>query len=477
MSSLLPILLNSPVEKHTQAEYNQAVAQYLKELAEIPRVEWARSLEKTDLLDQLDASANSIAYLYTLHKSLALVNGSVPQAQHLLPYFTTFFTTCDPTQVAYVSEKYREVYHWTASALAAAGITDVAFMGQALQRTADLSQFSTCHLTYLKLCLQSQRPSLACLILDQDIYSFATSRKQAEDDASVTASSSDEYNLTRLASVDNVLEYYLLGAGVYIGLSRWPRARLFLEFVILHPSINNAASAYQVEAYKRWVMIGLLMCGSSLLYLRTVNQAVMRNIKAVSKPYDVLADTFKSRDWRKLQAEVDTGTRIWQEDGNARLVQAVAEAILPQCISDMRRVYNSVTLSTIAQRLRVDEQQAATLVEHLIQRGQLLASLTSLDNNPSSSPSALRFAKEGADIPASYAQHAAEQSARIDKLVQAIADADRRLQLTKEHLDLARRGKRQQAENDPADQMDLEWSPPGMPTRGLIDDGDEDIMA
>ena len=55
--------------------------------------------------------------------------------------------------------------------------------------------------------------------------------------------------------------YFLYGGMIYLGLKDWTRALLFLEIVIIAPT-SNAASMIQVEAYKKWVLVGLLLKGT-----------------------------------------------------------------------------------------------------------------------------------------------------------------------------------------------------------------------
>jgi hypothetical protein len=52
-----------------------------------------------------------------------------------------------------------------------------------------------------------------------------------------------------------------------MGLKRWERALEFLTFVIAAPTIGPA-STIQVEAYKKWVLIGLLYYGGVSLHFR-----------------------------------------------------------------------------------------------------------------------------------------------------------------------------------------------------------------
>lgn len=52
---------------------------------------------------------------------------------------------------------------------------------------------------------------------------------------------------------------------IYMALKDWERALFFLEVVIAAPGISSrdggGASKIQVEAYKKWVLIGLIHQG------------------------------------------------------------------------------------------------------------------------------------------------------------------------------------------------------------------------
>ncbi len=47
---------------------------------------------------------------------------------------------------------------------------------------------------------------------------------------------------------------------LYMGSKKWERAQLFLELVLVSPAINTA-SMIQVEAYKKWILVNLLLKG------------------------------------------------------------------------------------------------------------------------------------------------------------------------------------------------------------------------
>lgn len=56
------------------------------------------------------------------------------------------------------------------------------------------------------------------------------------------------------------LIYFLYGAMIFMALKKWKRALLFLEVVIMSP-VAYSVSKIQVDAYKKWVLVGLLYKG------------------------------------------------------------------------------------------------------------------------------------------------------------------------------------------------------------------------
>ena len=114
-------------------------------------------------------------------------------------------------------------------------------------------------------------------MLDKDISFFPlNSEKQAE--AAINAlspylcsnhdSSSNYINPAsgisdRLIYQDH-LQYFLYGGMIYMALKDWERALFFLEVVIGVPVARDSgggASKIQLEAYKKWVLVGLLQKG------------------------------------------------------------------------------------------------------------------------------------------------------------------------------------------------------------------------
>jgi len=122
---------------------------------------------------------------------------------------------------------------------------------------------------------------------------------------------------------------------VYMALKEWRKALHFLGVVISMPTVGSI-SMVMVEAYKKWVLVGLLANGkvsrklsSFRVFLLSVYLVltfpfcqlcsppnvtaphVVKLYHSLAKPYVSLAQTFERGDMKKLVAEVDTARGIW----------------------------------------------------------------------------------------------------------------------------------------------------------------------
>ena len=132
------------------------------------------------------------------------------------------------------------------------------------------SCFTSTHLLFARLCLQAKAFREALPVLDCDIYHFPSALEKSslvhlcplpssDHDSSAGYITTSSGLSDRLYYQDH-LTYFLYGAMLYLAMKEWNRALLFLEIVIMSPS-NSTASMIQVEAYKKWVLVGLLLKG------------------------------------------------------------------------------------------------------------------------------------------------------------------------------------------------------------------------
>ncbi|TKA30477.1 hypothetical protein B0A50_02705 [Salinomyces thailandicus] len=482
MADVVATLLSFPPENASTLspkEYDKVIDGYLKKLVKLPSSVWTKPVGKQNVLDLLNPAVNSIPYLAALTEQTRAVGRDTKKRQELLERAVIFCTSFDPVQVRYDGEQWTEVMNWTLAALVAGDVPTVSPVTTAMLRLDPTAgTFTTLHLSLLRYSFEAGVPSQTLPILDKDIYAFPSSptKNVPEELYSEQHELSNAFITTKSGygpklQPEYVLEYYLLGAHVYIGLRDYDRARLFLEHNILHPSPHNATSALQVDAYKKWLLIGLLSEGRTWPLPRTHNTSVMKSIRSLAKAYDTLAEDFEKREFRKMAAEMEVGAQVWLDDGNMRLVKEVGDALLKYRVVDLQKTYAALPVSRVANFLGFAADTTAHMLAEMIRSGNLQASIS---QSAAPGDAILRFHPTSTILESDIDLEA--QTRRIQDLTTFVRDADRRLQLTKEYVDVQRRAKRAGPENDMADQMDLTWDQP-LPELAGVEDGDEDIMA
>lgn len=490
MSDAVSVLLSFPPEDAASLppkKYDTAIKKYIDHLDKLPANTYTKQHEKKGIFEFLDPSVNSIAYLYALVSHIEAANKDSKRLEVLVHQALVFFTVFDPIQARYVGEYWRSLWEWTRDSLRGQ-TTDFSPLAIGLLRLDPTAgTFTLMHLQLVRACLEAGVPSQALSILNKNIYAIPSEINKAVPDELLSEDVELSNGFITIKSgftpklkSELLLEYYLLGAMVYIGQRDWNRARLFLELIMLTPSLQHAASVFQIEAYKKWQIVGLLEEGRRYPLLRTQDAAVMKTLQVMSRAYEALVNAFEARDFRRYQAEMETGLDIWTEDGNLRLVKEAADALLRYRVIDLQKTYAALPTSRVASHLGFSSEETLHILTEMIRANHLNASIT-----PSSSGDAvLRFHHTSPTSSSTIAQDVAlsAQTRRIEDLVAFVRDADRRLQLTKEYAEWARRQKRSGPDADMADQMDLTWSEAAPPMMGVVgegegDEGDEDIMA
>ena len=263
-----------------------------------------------------------------------------PPGGHLWQKMLVFMERFDPVQVRYLGHDWRRLIETVARAaeLSSNRLIAIPPIRTAILRLDPSSScFTSTHLLFVRFCLHAKAFQAALPILDHDIYHFPahpdkkshSSLPCAHHEISSTFITVGS-GLSEKLNYHDHLSYFLYGAMLYLGLKLWERALLFLEIVIMSPT-GNTASMIQVEAYKKWVLVGLLLKGKvscdvpifhimerSLTELqplgmpRTTNSQTSKYLRAIAKPYDAFAEAFKEGNGEKLHAEYKVAQTIWQ---------------------------------------------------------------------------------------------------------------------------------------------------------------------
>ena len=329
------------------------------------------------------------------------------------------------------------------------------------------------------LALESRAFVLAPLVLDNFILYFPGTLNQPKHkylcDMSLAPNVyiTPQTNLTAKIKTSEVLEYFLFSGMIYIGLQNWERARECLENAITYPLRGDApVSKIMVEAYKKWVLVGVLLEGKLLPLPRWTSGIAAKQYHILGKAYDVLAQLFESATASRLKAEADAGARVWGNDYNTGLVVTVLAAYQKFQIKNLGKVYTKISIPEVHNQTQSAEtgnklpnaQAVDVLVRSMIGTNQLRASLSN------SSPPILTFASTGPVLSEVEMQRElAQATQRITTLTNEIKKTDRVLTHDKEFIKYYQKYLKNKEAGDKAGNTDIvmDWK----------DEEDEDLMA
>jgi len=341
------------------------------------------------------------------------------------------------------------------------------------------STLTSTHLSFVRLCLQGEAFQEALLVLERTIYHIpaAVDKQTAARSTRYLCSGIEssavylnpDYGLTQKLSSRDYLEYHLYGAMIYMGLKQWESAMSFLEIVLLAPS-STTTSVIMVEAYKKWVLVGLLLNGKAPSLPKGANKNVMRNIHALAKPYDCLVEAFTSGRLARLKGEVEEGQSFWLTDCNFGLVVQVYDAFRKFSVLRLANIYAALPLTEVARRTSPEPSdlvETASYITMLIVSGDLNATLTQ-PQDPTV-PATLRFLSSSSEprTEADLHHHLQMQKAELESILKHLQDSDHRLEISKDYIEKLRSMKKQKEQEAKA----------GSSGGQQMADVEEDVMA
>lgn len=129
--------------------------------------------------------------------------------------------------------------------------------------------FTSTHLLLVRLCLHAKAYACILPVLNKHICHFPGSTERFPHKSSPVLCANHESSLAFITnssglsaplSSRDLSRYFLYGGMVYLALKKWSEASHFLELVMSMPT-TGPVSMIMVEAYKKWVLVGLLETG------------------------------------------------------------------------------------------------------------------------------------------------------------------------------------------------------------------------
>ncbi|KAI4942033.1 hypothetical protein J4E91_010420 [Alternaria rosae] len=460
-------------------EYDSKARSFVTQLNNIPSSQWSKGANTNqDILSILNPAVNSIAYAFALRHRITTIleKRNVPDTLQpggaLWNQLVLFLETADPVQLRYVGKEWRHLVEQTeaiARACDSASLAIAPIRSAMTRLDPSTGTFTSVHLSFIRLCMETRSYAAAEPILDNYIHSIPQKIANVVRDGleysvpCADVASSGEYihqnsGHSDKVSLTDIEEYYVLGAQAYLGLRQFKKAQQFLEHVLVIPTAKTA-NGLMLEAYKKWVLVSCLVEGKVGTCLRTSNGSAIKDVKAASKAYEALADAYEELDnMSKLKAQVQAGSEVWAEDGNAGLVNELISSQTRAYVSRLSRTYSAIPVSNIAHHLGAPADEIARYIDTLIKDGHLNARLEETDK--ANAGIVLRFFLDPTQGPLAKSekqqqQALFEQTRRTNILADQVKDADYRMTLTKEYVENQKRLNKRQTNN--GDAMDTAW--------------------
>jgi len=188
----------------------------------------------------------------------------------------------------------------------------------------------------------------------------------------------------------HVLEYDLVCGMIWCSRRDWAKAFAAFSRVITFPTRDQGVSKIMVEAYKMWLLVGLLLTGQKPTEPAYTSGSAKKAYYTLAKPYIAIAEHFTAPKSDDLRATATKFEAVWTDDNNIGLVTEILAAYRKWQIVNLQDVYSKISILDIrrqtqsADAIELDtDEQAEELIRDMIKTGMLKGEIeTPSDGNP-----------------------------------------------------------------------------------------------
>ncbi|PWA21378.1 hypothetical protein CCH79_00003493, partial [Gambusia affinis] len=352
----------------------------------------AKNLSHLDtVLGALDIQEHSLGVLAVLFVKFSMPN--IPDFETLFSQVQLFISTCNGEHIRYATDTFAGLCHQLTNALVERKqpLRGVVILKQAI----DKMQMNTNQLTsvHADLCQVSRpfsppvrsgpvrsgpvrlrRPHLPLVLLQLCLLAkcFKPALPFLEVDMMDICKENGAYD------AKHFLCYYYYGGMIYTGLKNFERALYFYEQAITTPAM--AVSHIMLEAYKKYILVSLILHGKVQQLPKYTSQIVGRFIKPLSNAYHELAQVYSTNNPAELRSLVNKHNETFARDNNTGLVKQCLSSLYKKNIQRLTKTFLTLSLQDMASRVQLSgPQEAEKYVLHMIEDGEIYASINQKD--------------------------------------------------------------------------------------------------
>jgi len=319
----------------------------------------AKSMHLLDeVLNVLDPAAHSLGCAYIL--------GAKAQAPKLdggkfINQVNRFIANCSAIQVRLAAPKFALICRRYTDICVESNqsIRAIKPLRTAVKKIKPSSEsLTSVHADFLQVCLLSKCYNAALSVLDEEVYDVNPDN-------------------TCLSPRDMLL-YYYYGGMIYTGLKENKKALAFFRQAIAAPAI--VLSLIMVEAYKKYILLSLLVHGRVLSLPRYTSSVVQRHHKTAFPQYHEFANAYSTLSTDDLHKVADQYSEIFIKDKNLGLVKQCIQSLYRRNIQRHTQTYLTLSLQDIGTSVRLPSaKEAEKQIIRMIETGEIFASINQKD--------------------------------------------------------------------------------------------------
>lgn len=308
------------------------------------------------------------------------------------------------------------------------------------------SMFTSTHLLLAKFAYEQGYIEPALKVLDCDITYYPGMSGQKDPrilfDEEIPPSSyiSVDTGLTDVVKSSTVLEYNLVCGLCHTARRDWAKAQKAFERVVTHPTRDKGLSQIMIDAYKRWLLVGLLKDGREPTLPAYTSPSAKSSYLTLTTPYQSVAAQFSTINVSQFKGGIETNRAVWEEDDTMSLIMEVIAAYQKWQILSVRGVFSQISIAQIrtltfsaetGEPLR-DDQQVIDLVRSMIESNMLKGEL---QLGSSGEDTYLTFQDETSSLSeVEFAREVAECHRNIETLGTKYRAANERLSSSRDYV-------------------------------------------
>jgi len=310
-----------------------------------------------EVLNVLDPSVHSLGYAFILG---AKASSQKIDPQKFILQAHRFLMSCNPSQIRLVPTKFVLVCRRFKEMCVEShqSIRAIKPLVVAIKKLRTSSETLTpVHCDLFQVCLLSKCYSSALSFLDP-VFDVNP-------------------EVTGVTSKDMLL-YFYYGGMILTGLKDFSKALIFFKMAITAPAI--VLSAIMVEAYKKFVLVSLIVHGKIISLPKYTSSVIQRHHKTSFPQYHELANAFITQNTDEVHKIAETHAEAFQKDRNLGLVKQCIQSLYRRNIQRHTQTYLTFSLQDIATSVKLNSAaDAEKQVLRMIERGEIFATINQKD--------------------------------------------------------------------------------------------------